>query len=313
MLDKIDSKLLAFLVQNSRESISVLAKKARISRDLANYRINRLLKLGIIRDFTTNIDVKSLGFVSALLFVSISADKESEFVDYINCLDFVSWAGTHMGLWSLGMAIYGSSTDEIESRFQLIFGQFKNFISNHKLEFYKDVKFFSEKYFAVKPKQEFLIKENNYVVDSIDKIILKNLSKNSRITSVELSKLIPLSPPAIANRISKLESAKIILGYSIYINVFKMGLYSFVFFIKNKQLENQSKLYTYLENHESVSMLIDYVGDPFIEFSIFVDDPYKIRSVLQEIKETFPENELVDFFMTQEDFISFGAPNCIFE
>ena len=68
-----------------------------------------------------------------------------------------------------------------------------------------------------------------------------------------------------------------------------------------------------MENHSQVSILIDYIGDPFIEFGLFVDNPYDAREYLQEIKNAFPDNEIIDFFLTQEDFISYGVPACVFE
>src|SRR3989344_960153 len=148
MLDKIDKKILLALIKNSRSSITSIAKKANISRDVTNYRINRMLKKGIIRNFITEIDIEKLGYTSALLFLSIKADTEKEFIQYINKLDFVSWAGTHLGFWSLGMAIYGKNNDEVEKKTQMILRKYKDHITNHQFAFYKNTKFFTEKYFG---------------------------------------------------------------------------------------------------------------------------------------------------------------------
>ena len=312
MIDKIDKKLLLKLTENSRTPISTIAKQLKISRDVANYRIKQLVAKGIIRDFITEIDTKKMGFTSALLFISIKAEKETEFISDINKLNFVSWAGTHLGLWSLGLAIYGKTNEEIEEKFQTIFQKYKDQIIDHRFELYKETQFFTEKYFGQFTKER-KISNKKYKLDKYDKTILKILSKNSRITSVEISKEIPLTAAAIAQRISKLEKNNYIIKYSIYINIFKMDLYLFIFFIKNRKIENRKKLYSYLKKNPKVTMLVSYIGDPFIEFSLFAKDPYEIRKTLQEIKETFPENEITDFFLTQEDFISYGAPKCIFD
>lgn len=312
MLDKIDKKILLALAQNSRQAISTLAKKLRVSRDIVNYRINRLVRLNIVRDFTTDIDIKKLGFLSALFFISIKAEAEKDFINYISTLYYVSWAGTHMGFWSLGFSIYGKDHEEIQTRIEALLKKFNPAIINHRFEFYNKTKFFTEKYFG-KPKRPPFKKPIKHIIDNKDKLILKYLSKNARMTTVELSKHISLSSVAIANRIKKLEESQIIQGYSVYINVFKLNTHLFIFFIKNKNINNKRKLYTFLEQHPNVSMLLDYVGSQLIEFSLFSNNPYNIREFLQEIKETFPENELVDFFMTQEDFISYGAPSCVFD
>ncbi len=311
-MDKIDNKILVELVKNSRIPYTQLAKKCRISREVLNYRVNKLKNQGIIHDFFTEIDSTKLGYVSALFFVRIKASHEKEFIEYIKKSDFISWAGTHSGLWSLGMAIYGKDNVEVEKRFQEIYIKFKDGIVDHRFEFYKTTKFYYEKYFDSTPIKKYE-KFTSYRIDSVDKFILRKLSKNSRFTSVELGKELNLSAPAVIKRIKNLEKSGYILKYSIFVNLSKLEKYQFVFFIQNKNLENRSKLYLYLESHPKVSFLLDYLGDPFIEFGIFVDDPYEVREIEQEIEETFPENRIIDFFMVQEDFISTGVPPCVFE
>jgi Lrp/AsnC family transcriptional regulator, leucine-responsive regulatory protein len=311
VMDKIDHKILVELVRNSRIPYSTLARKCKVSREVVTYRVERLKKKGIIHDFFTEIDVKRLGYVSALFFVRIKASYEKEFIDHIKKANFTSWAGTHCGLWSLGMAIYGKDTDEVEKRFQEIYSKFKNAIIDHRFEFYKTTKFFYEKYFnaAPAPKKKISLK---YKIDNQDKVILKRLASNSRLTVVELANELDITAPAVAKRIRKLEQNGSILKYSIFVNIAKMGKYVFVYFIQNKNIDNRQKLYKYLESHPKTPFLIDYVGDPFIEFGIFVDSPYDVRKIAQEIEETFPENRIVDFFLVQEDFISIGLPECVF-
>ena len=312
-MDRTDEKILEILIENSRLPISQIAKRTRISRDIAQYRISRLKSEGIIRDFTTDINQEKLGYISALFFVCLKAEAEGGFIDYINKLDFVSWAGTHLGFWSMGMAIYGKDTKEVEERFQTILNKYKTYITDHRFAFYKTTKLFSEKYFNMQKKYLQKNSHEHYEIDSKDKTILRHLANNSRSTSVEIAKSVSLTAVAVSQRITKLEKSGYIRGYSIYINTLKLGVYLFVFFIQNRNLDQRKKLYSYLENHPRVSLLLDYIGDPFIEFGIFVKDPYDARAILQEIKETFPDNKLVDFFLAQEDFISFGAPKCVFE
>lgn len=312
-MDKIDEKILLALIKNARQTTTQIAKQVRVSRDVVRYRMAQLEKQGIIRDYVTNIDTEKLGHISALLFVSIKAEAEKEFIDYINRLDHISWAGTQMGFWSLGMAIYGKNTHEVNERFQSLLTKYQNDITNHKFAFYKSTQFFIEKYFGAKRVAEIKKTPQQYKVDKYDLIILSLLAKNARMSAVELATKVPLTPVAIAQRISKLEKSHYIMGYSIYVNVFKMGLFLFIFFIQNRKLEQRKKLFRYLQEHQRVSLLLDYVGDPFIEFGVFVKNPYETRAVLQEIKGVFPDNKVTDFFLSQEDFISFGAPPCVFE
>lgn len=311
-MDKVDNKILIELVRDSRIPYSKLAKKCKVSREVVTYRVNRLKHTGIIHDFYTEIDVKKLGYVSALFFVRIKASYEREFIEYIKKVDFASWAGTHCGLWSLGMAIYGKDTSEVERRFQEIYSKFKKAIIDHRFEFYKNTRFFYEKYFNAanieKPR-----KTIEYKLDNLDKKILKILAGNSRATAVDLATEFHLTAPAISKRIKKLEHGGYIKKYSIFVNIAKMNKFLFVYFIQNKNIDNRQKLYKHLEAHPKVPFLIDYLGDPFVEFGVFVDSPYDVRKIAQEIEETFPDNRMVDFFLVQDEFISIGLPKCVFD
>jgi Lrp/AsnC family leucine-responsive transcriptional regulator len=50
-------------------------------------------------------------------------------------------------------------------------------------------------------------------LDTIDKAILKELQKNARISNVDLSKRVNLSPTPCLERVKRLEKSGIILGY----------------------------------------------------------------------------------------------------
>ena len=55
-LDLLDRKILYELDRNSRRSASEIAKKVRVHRNVVNFRINRLIEKGIIREFVTIIN-----------------------------------------------------------------------------------------------------------------------------------------------------------------------------------------------------------------------------------------------------------------
>ncbi|QCS52553.1 Lrp/AsnC family transcriptional regulator [Priestia flexa] len=61
-------------------------------------------------------------------------------------------------------------------------------------------------------------------IDRIDLHILKELTTNARLSMRELSKLVNLSAPSVAERVRNLEQFGIISGYSVTINCEKLGL-----------------------------------------------------------------------------------------
>ncbi|WP_421864503.1 Lrp/AsnC family transcriptional regulator [Motiliproteus sp.] len=61
------------------------------------------------------------------------------------------------------------------------------------------------------------------MIDNINRKIIAALQQNARISYAELGKLVHLSAPAVAERIRKLESAGVISGYSLKVDLDKLG------------------------------------------------------------------------------------------
>ncbi|MFH1770622.1 MAG: winged helix-turn-helix transcriptional regulator [archaeon] len=306
-----DTKLLGELMLNSRISLTKLAKKLNISREVATYRINKLTKEKVILDFVAEINTEKLGFVGAAVFLNIKASKQKEFQEYLKTCNFVSWVAELSGVWNFGLSIYDKNNEELDKKFLTIYNKFKESIINHRFTLHKKSTFFYEKYFGAKRKQE-IKKEVVYKADSKDKLILKELAKNSRVDYVELSKKIKLSAPAISNRIKKLKTAGYIKNYSTFVDISKIGLMQYSIFINNK-IDEKEKLLAYLKEHKSISFVAEYMGNPFMEFGVFVNSPYKLREVLQEIEEAFPNNKIIEISLFQKEFVSVGPPSYVLE
>lgn len=60
-------------------------------------------------------------------------------------------------------------------------------------------------------------------IDNLNWEILKQLQMNARVSMTELSKLVGLTPPAVAERIKKLEEMGIIKGYFTQLSYLKTG------------------------------------------------------------------------------------------
>ena len=312
-MDKLDTKLLTELMKNSRVPITQLAKKLKTSREVANYRLNKLKKDKILLKFITEIDITKLGYVGAAVFVNVKATKQKEFKKYLEDSPFVSWVAELSGVWSFGLSIIGKTNEELDKKFLQIYNKFKDAIIDHRFTLHRKSTFFYEKYFSSVLNQKSKRKLIPCKIDNKDRLILKELSKNSRIDGVTLSKKLNLTAPAISQRIKKLENGGYIEDYSVFIDISKLNLFQYSIFVINKDIEDKPKLLSYLTQHKNVSFIAEYVGDPFIEFGLFVDNPYDLRDKLQEIEESFPNNRVMEVSLFQKEFVSVGSPPCVFE
>ncbi|MFL0506243.1 Lrp/AsnC family transcriptional regulator [Ureibacillus sp. 179-F W5.1 NHS] len=61
------------------------------------------------------------------------------------------------------------------------------------------------------------------MLDRTDRLILEELSKNSRLTMKELGEKVHLTGPAVSARVAKLEDSGVIEGYTVKVNQAKLG------------------------------------------------------------------------------------------
>ncbi|WP_271410623.1 Lrp/AsnC family transcriptional regulator [Pseudomonas sp. Q1-7] len=61
-------------------------------------------------------------------------------------------------------------------------------------------------------------------MDKYDRLLLSALIENGRASFADLARRVNLSPPAVADRVAKLEAAGVITGYHASVDLAKVGL-----------------------------------------------------------------------------------------
>ena len=133
-MDKIDRKILKELLENSRMPLSQIGKRVRLSRENVYYRIQNLIKKGIIRDFVVSIDYASLGFQQFVAFVEfdkIDKEKENQIIEYLKKEKRVSWIGILSGNWSLTFDIFSKTNAELNYFISEFFNLFEQNIGEY--------------------------------------------------------------------------------------------------------------------------------------------------------------------------------------
>jgi DNA-binding Lrp family transcriptional regulator len=67
MIDATDFKILAELAENAKHSYAEIGRKLGLHPNVVAYRVNKLEKNGIIREYTTGIDLEKLGVAEQIL------------------------------------------------------------------------------------------------------------------------------------------------------------------------------------------------------------------------------------------------------
>jgi Lrp/AsnC family leucine-responsive transcriptional regulator len=82
MIDATDFKILAELVENAKYSFAEIGRKLSLHPNVVAYRINKLEKTGIIKEYTAELDLEKLGVAEQIL-VGASFPRDVERDDII--------------------------------------------------------------------------------------------------------------------------------------------------------------------------------------------------------------------------------------
>jgi len=84
LFDEVDQSILDLLTCNSRRQWQEIGEKVHLTGQAVKNRVDKLEKMGILKNYTINIDYKKLGcMVHTFIAISMKTTKHSEFVEFI--------------------------------------------------------------------------------------------------------------------------------------------------------------------------------------------------------------------------------------
>lgn len=89
------------------------------------------------------------------------------------------------------------------------------------------------------------------MLDSTDITIIKELNKNTRIKVSHLAKIVHLTPPAVSERIEKLEETGVIERYRVEVNLEKMGFSRQIFVEVTMTSPNSDKYLNFIHEYRN--------------------------------------------------------------
>ena len=114
-LDLKDKKILFELDFNARMPYSVLGRKVGLSKQGVEYRVQNLIKRGIIKGFYPVINVPKLGYIYcrlSLTLQNITSEKKKEIVRYLQNNPKVFWLLDVQGIYDIFIVIWAKSLTE---------------------------------------------------------------------------------------------------------------------------------------------------------------------------------------------------------
>ena len=140
-----------------------------------------------------------------------------------------------------------------------------------------------------------------YKLDRIDLKILKLLQQNSKITNLDLSKKIGLSPAPTLERVKKLENAGIILSYHAKVDAAAIGLNVRTFVLVSLAWQKENALENFIKKINRIDEITEcYIitGDADFLLKIVCKDLATYEQLLFKTLSQIEEIERLKTLMT---------------
>jgi Lrp/AsnC family transcriptional regulator, leucine-responsive regulatory protein len=291
-LDKADLKLLAELDKNCRIPSTQLAKKIGKSRQAVDYRINQLVKDGIITGFQASINPHKIGYKLYKIYLKLRnlPSKKDELFSHLKKSGIVYWMGECSGSWDLILGVFCKGDKEFFNFKNEFMSEFSEIIIITHGDSIVDVKQFPKMYFTKNIETPVMFGGEivNNKLDEIDAKILQEVVNNGRISLVDLSTKTKTTIKTIQGHLKNLQEKEIIIQYRIGINLnkIKKELYKAIIKIENYNKENETKLLNYVSRLAQTQYLIRNIWD--LELELVVDSYQEYYQIIESLKKEFP-------------------------
>ncbi|MFH1409600.1 MAG: Lrp/AsnC family transcriptional regulator [Nanoarchaeota archaeon] len=305
-LDVKDKKILYELDIDSRQSASQLAKKVGISKQGCTFKINNLVKKGVIKSFIAVINTPLIGHLSFRMYyklIDITPKEEEEFRNFfINHKD-IPWLVGCQGIWDYIAVCFPEDFSGFEQFNVELTNKFGKFIEKKDIALVTVAHHFRSGYILGEKKDLIPLlyagqPKDTVTLDETEKQILAFLTKDARTSLIEMGKSLSIPSKTISYRIDKLRKSQVIEGYTMTVDYDKIGFERYKMFIRIKNMtpKRENAFIQYSRTHPYLMYYSKSIGENDVELEFIVKNSIHLREIIADIRERF--GDLIKSFET---------------
>lgn len=300
-IDKKDLKILNLLEKNSRESLSSIAKKTRLSPQSTFYRINKLISEKTILGFPTRIDHAYMHLIEVIVYFKISYISESklnEIINYFLKQEDVIAVRECGGNWDLAVTYLVDNLSQFNKILHQDLQEFPKQFSSYEIFFtivthhFGDLGGYKRSHIILggdRPRRSF---------KKSDLKLLYELGQDGRISIVDLSKKIKKDPKTIIKKINNLKKENIIRDFTTEIDNSQIGLLIHKLLISyHDPTEREEKEFlNFIKKQEEITSLTKVMGKYDVIITTKIKNEIELRRLLFKLREKFSDiiDEILD-------------------
>jgi DNA-binding Lrp family transcriptional regulator len=270
-----------------------------LSQEAVRYRINSLIKIGVIKSFLTILDISKIGFTFYKILIKLHNIDEPKLKNIITSLKenkAISWLATLEGDYHLGIVVKAKNIWELNITLENIDKDFSHYISKRVFSVnlfgeYLDRNYLLDTKRINKNIISYTTESNKEKTDSKDLDIIKELTRDGRINAVDIAKKLKISPDTVLQRKKRLEKEGIITRYSIVLDHNKLNQthYKVLIYLNDFSPQKISDFVNFCKTKEQIVYIIKALGEWNYELDIEVKTLETFRQTMMELTNRFSD------------------------
>ena len=295
-IDLKDRRILYELDVNSRQSFRNIGRKVCLSKDVVTCRVKKLQEKGIIKRFFAYYDILHLGYNFLRFYFKyqyVTPDIKKEIINHFMNDDNVNNLFSTEGSYDLGVLMMVENISDIYPLWRKTLEKYGDYFSTQVFSAYMGELIYGHGFLldGVEKLQRTPLQKNlgKVKIDALDLEILKLLSVDSRMPTVEIAKKLNSTVVTINSRIQRLVKLKVILGFSVELDLDKLGYQTWKVDFYLSEYTKLNQIVQYLEKNPLL-YCVDYtIGYADLEIEINVRDNSQLHDIIENLHSKFPK------------------------
>lgn len=293
-IDYKDEKILSLLSENSRMPITAISRKIKLSKEGTFYRINKLQKQGVIKQFIPIFDLRDFGFHTYHVFMVIdesNIDRKNRFLHHLLNHRSTRSIMEYSDRWDIEWVLAARNVQDFDHIMTDLTKDFADIIiEKHKFEIiigYKSLHYPT----AAHDKSLLLGLKKPYKkqIDAKSMQIIEALCHDARLSTYEIAEKIGVSADTVSYRIKKLQQLKIIRQFSIMTGLSSLGYHwhTMCINLRTFDLSHELKFKEYISNKPEILRAVKVLGDWDLMLNIVIKNFEDLHRIVKDIYRNF--------------------------
>ncbi|MBW2964658.1 AsnC family transcriptional regulator [Candidatus Woesearchaeota archaeon] len=300
-LDNKDKEILRLLNENARLTSKSIGASTNISREVADYRIKRLMKNGLISGYITVVSDKRLGYDTYVLLLQLqnyTVEDEKRIIDFLKNHDYIKWVLKASGDWDIQTSITAKDVGHLAAVLDEIDAFCGKNLRKYELSIVVNLLVPENLAFMLqKPSRQLTPKDLPTIekehgakqedIDDKDKKLLRALATDARAPIVKISQQVGLSADATNLRMKRLQKSGVIKKFQTVVDLSTLNylLYSVFLKINNYGPKRESQVRTFFYSLPNITFAERIIGNWDVRMQISCTTPQEFETILQQIRE----------------------------